>query len=90
MWKRPSLFYWVTHQKYSKEKFAALLGDLKVERGSENLPCAQQCHVRGLLGRLHSQLADPPWGHFHNQLYHPEMEEMCCQFFWDERSGHCS
>lgn len=90
MWKRPSLFYWVTHQKYSKEEFAALLADLKVEKGSENLPCAWQCYVTGLLGHLHSQLADPPWGHFHNQLHHPEMGEMCWQFFWDERSGHCS
>lgn len=35
----PSPSYWVTRHKYSKEEFAALLGDLKSEEGSENCPC---------------------------------------------------
>lgn len=59
MWKRPSLFYWVTHQKYSKEEFAALLEGLKVEKGSGNLPWAWQCYVRGLLRHLHWEKQAP-------------------------------
>lgn len=88
MWKKPPPSYWVTHRKYSKEEFAAVLGDLKVEEGSENL-CGWQCRGKGLFPHFHSQLADPLWGYFHNQLSPLEPVKMYWGFFWDKR-GHCS
>ena len=90
MWKRPSPFYWVTHQKYSEEELAALLGDLKVEKGSENPPCGRQCCGKGLFSHLCSQLAYPPRGRFHSQLHPLKTGEMCWCFFWDVGRGHCS
>ena len=76
MWKRPSLSYWVIHQKCSKEEFV-VLEDLKVEKASENLHCGWQCLARGLFYHLHSQLADLPQRYWENQLPHPETGEMC-------------